>query len=100
MLGGIYLPDLRFAALGRRIGDEDLALAGRARRFGALIDLDLEVRRGPLVTTANRSGKIDEAPERTLDLRARPPAARVMRAAPRRIREASRAHDVLTPLRW
>ena len=44
LFGGVYLPDLRVAALGALIGAEDLALGGpgAAAESGVLVDLDLD----------------------------------------------------------
>ncbi len=96
LFGGVYLPDLRVAALGRLIGAEDLALGGpgAAIESGVLLDLDLDgsdeallVNEGQIVAV-----KIEEgAGIGRWDLRAaRHPLAAVMRRRPEAYHEKLR----------
>jgi 4-alpha-glucanotransferase len=98
LFGGVYLPDLRVAALSRLIGAEDLALGGPGAMVesGRLLDLDLDgsdeallVNNGQIVAV-----KLDEgAGIGRWDLRApRHPLAAVMRRRPEAYHEKLREH--------
>jgi 4-alpha-glucanotransferase len=99
LFGGIYLPDLRVAALGRLIGAEDLALGGPGAAVGSgrLIDLDLDGSDEALLVNDGQivAIKIDEgAGIGRWDLRgARHPLAAVMRRRPEAYHEKLRAHS-------
>jgi alpha-amylase len=98
LFGGVYLPDLRVAALGRLIGAEDLALgvAGAAVESGVLLDLDLDGSDEALLVNDGQivAVKLDEgAGIGRWDLRAaRHPLAAVMRRRPEAYHEKLRDH--------
>ena len=99
LFGGIYLPDLRVAALRRLIAAEDLALggAGAPVESGYLVDLDLDgsdeallVGDGQIVAVKLDAG----AGIGRWDLRAAGhPLAAVMRRRPEAYHEKLREHD-------
>ncbi|HEV8544803.1 MAG TPA: alpha-amylase/4-alpha-glucanotransferase domain-containing protein [Candidatus Limnocylindrales bacterium] len=99
LFGGIYLPDLRVAALHRLIAAEDLALgdAGASIESGVLVDLDLDGR--PEALLANDGEivgiKLDEgAGIGRWDLReAGHPLTAVMRRRPEAYHEKLREHE-------
>ena len=99
LFGGIYLPDLRVAALRRLILAEDLALGGPGApvESGLLVDLDLDgAAEALLVGDGQIVGvKIDEGGGiGRWDLRAAGhPLAAVMRRRPEAYHEKLRAHD-------
>jgi 4-alpha-glucanotransferase len=98
LFGGVYLPDLRVAALGRLIGAEDLALGGpgAAVESGILLDLDLDGSDEALLVNDGQivAVKLDEgAGVGRWDLRAaRHPLAAVMRRRPEAYHEKLRDH--------
>src|SRR5262245_37763050 len=99
LFGGIYLPDLRVAALRRLILAEDLALGGPGASVesGLLVDLDLDgADEALLVGDGQVVGvKIDEGGGLgRWDLRAAGfPLAAVMRRRPESYHEKLRAHE-------
>jgi alpha-amylase len=99
LFGGIYLPDLRVAALRNLIRAEDLALGGPGApvESGVLVDLDLDgAEEALLVTDGQVVGvKIDEGGGiGRWDLRAAGhPLAAVMRRRPEAYHEKLRAHE-------
>jgi alpha-amylase len=98
LFGGIYLPDLRVAALGRLIGAEDIVLggSGAAVESGRLVDLDLDGSDEALLVSDGQivAIKLDEgAGIGRWDLRAaRFPLAAVMRRRPEAYHEKLREH--------
>jgi 4-alpha-glucanotransferase len=98
LFGGVYLPDLRVAALGRLIGAEDLALGGpgAAVESGILLDLDLDGSDEALLVNDGQivAVKLDEgAGIGRWDLRAaRHPLAAVMRRRPEAYHQQLRDH--------
>jgi alpha-amylase len=98
LFGGIYLPDLRVAALGRLIGAEDLALGGSGApvETGRLLDLDLDGSDEALLVNDGQivAIKLDEgAGIGRWDLRAaRFPLAAVMRRRPEAYHAKLREH--------
>jgi hypothetical protein len=96
LFGGVYLPDLRVAALSRLIGAEDLALGGPGAsvQSGMLLDLDLDGSDEALLVNDGQivAVKIDEgAGIGRWDLRAaRHPLAAVMRRRPESYHEKLR----------
>jgi hypothetical protein len=98
LFGGIYLPDLRVAALGRLIAAEDLALCapGATAESGRLLDLDLDGSDEALLVNDGQivAIKLDEgAGIGRWDLRAaRFPLAAVMRRRPEAYHEKLREH--------
>jgi 4-alpha-glucanotransferase len=96
LFGGIYLPDLRVAALGRLIRAEDAALGGTAVS-GLLVDLDLDGRPEALLANDGQivSVKLDEgAGIGRWDIRAAGvPLTAVMRRRPEAYHEKLRAHE-------
>jgi len=98
LFGGIYLPDLRVAALGRLIGAEDLALGGSggAVESGRLLDLDLDGSDEALLVNDGQivAIKLDEgAGIGRWDLRAaRFPLAAVVRRRPEAYHAKLREH--------
>jgi hypothetical protein len=98
LFGGIYLPDLRVAALGRLVAAEDLALGGpgAAVESGRLLDLDLDGSDEALLVNDGQivAIKLDEgAGIGRWDLRAaRFPLAAVMRRRPEAYHEKLREH--------
>jgi hypothetical protein len=98
LFGGIYLPDLRVAALGRLIAAEDLALGGPGAAVvsGRLLDLDLDGSDEALLINDGQivAIKLDEgAGIGRWDLRAaRFPLAAVMRRRPEAYHEKLREH--------
>jgi hypothetical protein len=98
LFGGIYLPDLRVAALSRLIAAEDLAIGGpgAAVESGRLLDLDLDGTDEALLVNDGQivAVKIDEgAGIGRWDLRAaRHPLAAVMRRRPEAYHEKLRVH--------
>ena len=101
LFGGIYLPDLRVAALRHLIGAEDLALGGRGAvvESGLLVDLDLDGTEEVLLAGDGQivAVKLDEgAGIGRWDLRAAGhPLAAVMRRRPEAYHEKLREHDRL-----
>ena len=99
LFGGIYLPDLRVAALGRLIAAEDLALAAAAgpAPTGVLVDLDLDGSDEVLLAGQGQvvAVKVDEgAGIGRWDLRAaRHPLAAVMRRRPEAYHAKLLAHE-------
>jgi alpha-amylase len=99
LFGGIYLPDLRVAALARLIAAEDIALGGpgAAVESGLLLDLDLDGSDEALLVDDGQivAIKIDEGGGiGRWDLRAaRHPLVAVMRRRPEAYHEKLRAHD-------
>ena len=98
LFGGIYLPDLRVAALRRLIRAEDAALrAAGAATSGALLDLDLDGRPEALLVDDGQivTVKLDEgAGIGRWDIReAGVPLAAVMRRRPEAYHEKLRAHE-------
>jgi alpha-amylase len=98
LFGGIYLPDLRVAAIGRLIAAEDLAIGGpgAAADSGQLLDLDLDGTDEALLVSDGQivAVKIDEgAGIGRWDLRAaRHPLAAVMRRRPEAYHAKLRDH--------
>jgi 4-alpha-glucanotransferase len=98
LFGGVYLPDLRVAALSRLIGAEDLAIGGpgAAVESGILLDLDLDGSNEALLVNDGQmvAVKLDEgAGIGRWDLRAaRHPLAAVMRRRPEAYHEKLRDH--------
>jgi 4-alpha-glucanotransferase len=98
LFGGVYLPDLRVAALSALIGAEDLAIGGpgAAVESGILLDLDLDGSDEALLVNDGQmvAVKLDEgAGIGRWDLRAaRHPLAAVMRRRPEAYHEKLRAH--------
>jgi alpha-amylase len=96
LFGGIYLPDLRVAALSRLIRAEDAALGGSAPS-GLLLDLDLDGRPEALLANDGQivSVKLDEgAGIGRWDIRAAGvPLTAVMRRRPEAYHEKLRAHE-------
>ena len=103
LFGGIYLPDLRVAALSRLIAAEDLALgsAGAQSESGRLLDLDLDGSDEALLVDDGQivAVKIDEgAGIGRWDLRAaRHPLAAVMRRRPEAYHQKLREHEAAEP---
>jgi alpha-amylase len=99
LFGGIYLPDLRVAALRHLIAAEDLALGGRGApvESGLLLDLDLDGTEEALLVSDGQivAVKLDEgAGIGRWDLRAAGhPLAAVMRRRPEGYHEKLREHD-------
>src|SRR5687767_10532323 len=99
LFGGIYLPDLRVAALRRLIQAEDAALiaAGPPSPSGQLLDLDLDGRPEALLVDDGQIVvvKLDEgAGIGRWDIRtAGVPLAAVMRRRPEAYHEKLRAHE-------
>ena len=99
LFGGIYLPDLRVAALRRLIEAEDAALRAAATvpASGVLVDLDLDGRDEVLLVDDGQvvGIKLDEgAGIGRWDLRATAvPLAAVMRRRPEAYHEKLRAHE-------
>jgi hypothetical protein len=99
LFGGIYLPDLRVAALRRLIQAEDAALiaAGPGPLSGQLLDLDLDGRPEALLVDDGQIVvvKLDEgAGIGRWDIRAAGvPLAAVMRRRPEAYHEKLRAHE-------
>jgi 4-alpha-glucanotransferase len=99
LFGGIYLPDLRVAALHRLIAAEDLALggAGAVVESGVLVDLDLDGSAEALLANDGEivGIKLDEgAGIGRWDVRELGhPLAAVMRRRPEAYHEKLRAHD-------
>jgi alpha-amylase len=99
LFGGIYLPDLRVAALHRLIAAEDLAMGhlGAAVESGVLVDLDLDGEDEALLANDGQivAIKLDEgAGIGRWDIRAvAHPLAAVMRRRPEAYHEKVRAHE-------
>ncbi len=99
LFGGIYLPDLRVAALRRLIHAEDAALlaSGSAPASGQLLDLDLDGRPEALLAGDGQivTVKLDEgAGIGRWDIREPGvPLAAVMRRRPEAYHEKLRAHE-------
>jgi 4-alpha-glucanotransferase len=103
LFGGIYLPDLRVAALSRLIAAEDLVLrrGAAAADSGLLLDLDLDGSDEALLVDDGQivAVKLDEgAGIGRWDLRAaRHPLAAVMRRRPEAYHEKLREHSAGHP---
>ena len=101
LFGGIYLPDLRVAALRHLIAAEDLALGGPGApvESGLLVDLDLDGTEEVLLVGDGQivAVKLDEgAGIGRWDIRAAGhPLAAVMRRRPEAYHEKLREHDRL-----
>ena len=98
LFGGIYLPDLRVAALGHLIAAEDIAASATGgAETGRLVDLDLDGREEALLATDGQfvAVKPDEgAGIGRWDIRAaRHPLAAVMRRRPEAYHETLRAYE-------
>jgi alpha-amylase len=99
LFGGVYLPDLRVAALRRLIAAEDIAIGGPGApvESGLLVDLDLDGSAEALLVDDGQivAVKIDEgAGIGRWDLRAAGhPLAAVMRRRPEAYHEKLREHD-------
>jgi alpha-amylase len=96
LFGGIYLPDLRVAALGRLIAAEDLATGNHARS-GVRRDVDLDGREEVVLAGPGQfvTVKLEEGGGiARWDIRAAGvPLAAVMRRRPEAYHETLRAHE-------
>jgi alpha-amylase len=96
LFGGIYLPDLRVAALGRLIAAEDLAV-GAGAPSGFLSDVDLDAREEVVLAGPGQfvTIKLEEGGGLARwDLRAAAhPLGAVMRRRPEAYHEILRAHE-------
>ena len=97
LFGGVYLPDLRVAAIGRLIAAEDLAV-GDAAPTGVLRDVDLDARDEVVLAGPGQfvTIKLEEGGGiARWDLRAaRHPLGAVMRRRPEAYHETLRRHEL------